>query len=275
MAAGTETKERVIFIEYSDGKIFNVVTHKPFKFHDGTEAICTEFYDVEWCKRDQRYYFHNSGSGVGEALTVYGNVGGTTTYWAARDVKVVVKGEAKVRRVVQARGRKDFEKALAGNGSGTFSERRCEYCPTCDDYLPSEDTNRLCDHVWWCDDTGDWSKPGYRCDWDCEECQEEGRETKPEPPKAPWMMVAEGYGIAASRIAMIVRRILEKYERTPELLSEEMDWCGCGTNAIRKAMMGEVDKDDRYDHIYEITMALELTRDEHEELSEAFEEAWS
>lgn len=43
------------------------------------------------------------------------------------------------------------------------------YCTECDDWLPEHASYKPCEHINWCDDCGDWSKPDDRC-----ECEQEG-----------------------------------------------------------------------------------------------------
>jgi hypothetical protein len=46
------------------------------------------------------------------------------------------------------------------------------WCSTCKDVMPGGDCD-LCEHVWWCDKTGDYSTPNSRCECeDREECRE-------------------------------------------------------------------------------------------------------
>jgi hypothetical protein len=153
----------------------------------------------------------------------------TTTEDASYGETYAVDAEEGVRRRKRAPGKRAFERVLNGDWTvSRFQEGRCEFCPTCDDYLPSEDCDELCEHVWFCGESGDWSKPGERCPWDCEECREEGRETGPPP---PMIVLAQGYGMAASELGSLTRRLLARHGFTPGSLAERF---GCGARCSPK-----------------------------------------
>lgn len=78
------------------------------------------------------------------------------------------------------------------------SDVPCERCETCDDYLPTDWDDEPCEHVWFCEDSGDWSKPGDRCPVGCVECLREGRETRSAGNSLA--IIAEGYGMAVEGI---------------------------------------------------------------------------
>lgn len=236
--------ERVVFIEYQDGRPSSVTTRD-----DDSEY----YYYVDFCKRDGQSYYHQCGSGrIGDDPV---EVASGATYWAASDVPVDAKEGAILRK--RAIGRKGFEVALAWGWSAGFSESETEYCPECDDYLPSEDvSNWLCDHCWWCDETGWWSKPGERCSWDCEYCLREGHEVTAPP---PMVRIAGGYGRAASELATVAREILACRGLDAKRLVRRMGWCDEGFRSVEMALRGEVDPDVEPRHIRSVGAALDLS----------------
>lgn len=252
-----KTTERVIFIEYLDGRPFSIETT------DRDDASYGDTYDVEYCKRDRQLYYHLSGCGPIREFHVSKGRG----YWAAGGI--VVKADDGARRLKRAKGKKAFERILNGDWTlGDYQQSETEYCPTCDDYLPSGDTDELCEHCWWCDDAGWWSKPGERCPWDCDACREEGRETRPVP---PMMAVARGYGIAASSVARTTRRILDSHGLTPEMLAGRMGWsCDQKVEAVRMALRGEVDPRVTLRELVAVARRLDLNPDTERELVRAF-----
>lgn len=42
-------------------------------------------------------------------------------------------------------------------------ESESMWCSTCRDYFPSSNSYDLCEHVWWCENTGTYSTPSDRC----------------------------------------------------------------------------------------------------------------
>lgn len=248
-----KTTERVIFIEYLDGRPSSIETT------DRDDASYGDTYDVEWCKRDLQLYYHLSGCGPIREFHVSKGMG----YWAAGGI--AVNADDGARRLERAKGKKAFERILDGDWTqGDYRQSETEYCPTCDDYVPTGDTDSPCDHIWWCDEAGWWSKPGERCPWDCDACREEGRETEPMP---PMIVVARGYGIAASPVASMTRRILQDRGLTPELLGERMGWhCDEKVEAVRMALRGEVDPRVTPRELVAVARKLDLDPDTEREL---------
>jgi hypothetical protein len=257
MSVDTKT-ERVIFIEYQHGRPFTVITTE-------NEGRCRNYYDVEWCERDRQLYYRNSGSG---GYTRPIEVDARTTFWAAPDVPLVVAEGATRRK--RADGKKAFERVLNGDWTvSKFSEGRCEYCQTCDDYLPCEDIDELCEHCWYCGESDDWSKPGERCPWECEECREYGRETKPPP---PMVVLARGYGMAASELGSLARRLLDEHGFTVASLAERFG-CDEWTEGIAMALRGEVHPDATRYRLETVALVMGLDTAERDELVKAFEES--
>jgi hypothetical protein len=250
--------ERVIFVEYQEGRPFSIETTAR---EDNSYG---DTYDVEWCRRDKQLYYHNSGCGPIRPF----KVGSGTTYWAAKGI--AVDAEEGAIRLDRAKGKEQFERRLAGDYNvSTFDESACTYCSVCDDHLPSEDTYEPCEHVWWCDDAGWWSTPGERCPWDCEDCREHGRETKPPPPT---VVLARGYGMAASELGSLARRLLAQYGFTPGSLAERFG-CDEWTEGIAMALRGEVHPDATPGRLREVARVLGLDDGEREELFRVFKKS--
>jgi hypothetical protein len=258
MATDTKT-ERVVFIEYQGGRPFTIIT-------TSNDGRCRDYYDVEYCRRDRQLYYHNSGGG---GYTRPIEVDARTTFWASPDASLTVAEGATRRK--RATGKKAFERALAGYNVFTFDESACTYCSVCDDYLPTEDDDSPCPHVWWCDDAGWWSKPGERCPWDCADCREYGREVSPPP---PMVVLARGYGMAASELGSLARRLMEEHGFTPESLAERMG-CADWEEGIAMTLRGEVHPGATRYRLETVAVVMNLDTTEQDELIRAFERSKS
>jgi hypothetical protein len=245
--------ERIIFIEYQDGRPFEVVTAS----NDGK---CRTYYDVEWCRRDQCLYIHESGGSTSPIAVRKG-----TDFWACADAPIKIEDGATRRK--RSKFRKKLQTAIAGDWVAGISGGECTYCPVCEDYLPTEDTYHPCAHIWWCDDAGWWSTPGERCPWDCADCRAHGREVRPAPPMT---LVAQGYGRAASGLAALVRSVLAKHGLTPESLARKMGWCARGKSAIAAALRGEASPEVDADALDSVARRLPLGEADRVGLREAF-----
>lgn len=159
---------RVMAIEYSDDRPFVVVTTAS---PDLSLPCRAEWWDFEYCKRDNRLYFDAVGSG-GDARFYY--VGGEalpcrapTKLWLAEGVvphdsrdddnKIALSADELLARGYVLIG-EPIELNLGWDGPtpNPFDhghEDDCCYCKTCDDWLPEES---MCSHLAWCDDCGDW-----------------------------------------------------------------------------------------------------------------------
>jgi hypothetical protein len=252
MVTDTETR-RVIFIEFSRDK-----PRRPF-------TIVTDEgeYVVEWCKRDETLYYHEGGSG---GLDTEFKPDKGDVFWAAPDA--IVRAEEGATRLKRTKWKARFEGAVNdGWGADGISEGETIYCEACDDFLPTEDTDNPCDHIWWCDDAVDWSSPDERCPWDCEDCHANGWEVGPAP---PMMLIARGYGKAASSLAVTVRSIMARYGHTPESLAKTMRWCDQGKHALAAALRGEASSEVDANAIDWVAHRLKLDEDERVGLMEAF-----
>lgn len=267
----TKTKtERIVFIEYHGDRPFTVITEHAT-------------YDAEWCKRDKTLYLHDSGSGGSELLCTDDN----TTFWAAPEVTFGEWDEAtrqyvqipthKGTRLKLARWKKRIEAGITdcqayGNG-WSIEIGECEYCPACDDYLPTGDCYKLCSHCWWCDDAGWWSKPGERCPWDCQDCTDRERERKAKPTwqvlVEGWRTVAQGYGAAASPLGSVVRSILNRHGLNAKMVGERMG-CEVYTKATELALKGIIHDETDALFVGNVARRLKLTAAERGELMDAF-----
>jgi hypothetical protein len=128
-------------------------------------------YDVDWCKRDQSYVFHQSGGGP-TPIEIDG------LYWASEGAPIterpcqLVDDDARERNAtrrlpevpIDIEGCADVLDWL----ENTAQDEGTEYCSVCDDRLPTDD---LCEHIWWCEETAWYSTPDERrLDCACEEC---------------------------------------------------------------------------------------------------------
>lgn len=134
-------------------------------------------YDVDLSRR-YGYIYHLSGSGGGNAVEVSG------IYFATQGVSIretptnLVHAtdrppwRSQKTKVIRERNRTRRLRSLprsfpleAGWDLLTWLEYNAinsetVWCSACGDDLPETD---LCDHCWWCDETGEWSTPSERC----------------------------------------------------------------------------------------------------------------
>ena len=94
----------------------------------GNKEWC-HFYDVDWCNRDQCYYYHLSGCGP----------------WG-RDLEPSLNALP-------------MGMQTAGDLIRHFDmvHRQVVFCQICDDTLPDDSP---CPHVWWDEGIGDFAGPG-------------------------------------------------------------------------------------------------------------------
>lgn len=152
-------------------KLFSLVTSDA----NGTYG---KTYDVDWCKRDGRYYYHMSGCGP---LPNY--VSGI--YWCYSLAMVKEKPST----IINAASRKlnatrrlrrvppSFMKSSYGGTRYTeifdWLQNECiedstNCCSMCDDMIPDEGP---CEHIWWCEKLALWSTPSDRYNCECEDCK--------------------------------------------------------------------------------------------------------
>lgn len=166
--------EKLVFVEYIHGKPINVVTakywdHSGFAWFnpakDAPTGTCPEHYDFEWSRTHGNIYYHNSGCGGDYEITLSKWIGSVKqiNVWADPIVQFVVdvkrKGEwttrpATPRDWLRLRYRRLRLPKLISGSRNPFEyacESRCEWCPKCKDWLPTDDTDSPCEHMTWCD----------------------------------------------------------------------------------------------------------------------------
>jgi hypothetical protein len=123
----------ILFIGMSDEKVISVIT-------DDT------FYNFDWCKRDERYYHHDSGSGIaGRPVTIYPG----ETNWISDRIAVECTGE-----FTRLSSPPMIDMII--DQLESMEEHSVNYCSICDDYLPDEEP---CQHIVWCDECCMFSAP--------------------------------------------------------------------------------------------------------------------
>lgn len=162
-------------------------------------------YDVDWCKRDRQYVYHNSSGGGPLPETVTG------IYWCSSGYPVKERAaqwcsanyedgriDAET-RYIRARNRtrrlkqlpKEFRDCWIKLPNGTRfrqesddlldwlehhgTEEDAVFCVECEDDFPGDD---LCEHCWWCDSAGWYVTPseGEPCfDRECYGCSNRRR----------------------------------------------------------------------------------------------------
>lgn len=135
--------EQIVFVEFQDGKPFTLLTHGKGE----------EVYDIEWCKRDDQLYYHNSGSGLAQfTIPVYSD----TDFWIVDHLQAVHgQTDEPIEKTM------DIPKEFYGPIDGWAIESRCEYCTVCDDWFPEHGE---CQHLFWSDTLGGYG--GCGCDDD-------------------------------------------------------------------------------------------------------------
>lgn len=141
--------EQIVLVEFFGGAVpFNVQTQRQDKRGRWTGGVST--YDVEWCRRDVRLYGHLSGFGGGPY------VGGHHPWWAASGVEL--EGDPSPHLRLERMPLHWTPENLWGQ---VCDHTETEYCTLCDDYLPTSDGYEACEHLFWCDECGTWTGPGY------------------------------------------------------------------------------------------------------------------
>lgn len=115
------TTDKLLYIEWSNDKPFSVVCG---------EGHYARTYDVDWCKRDQSLYYHQSGTGSCAAAI-------------GKGLELLPEGINAFEQLI------DHFDIMHGETSG---------CKICKDRLPDD---ALCEHLWWSDEDGMVVGPGY------------------------------------------------------------------------------------------------------------------
>lgn len=126
-------------------------------------------YDVEWCKRDQCLYAHDSGGGGRfHASSFVGAPGICAKVWVRKDIEIV--HEVKIaddkwesqplpREDLATMGYELLAKPLTDDPFGECEEEETQHCKICDDRLPCEEDSHTCNHLYWMD-WGGWGGCG-------------------------------------------------------------------------------------------------------------------
>jgi hypothetical protein len=163
--------------------LWSLVVIEEKKDRDGSVWLERDIYDVD-LSRKYGYLYHMSGSGGSAPVEVdclyfaSGDVeiketpcmlcerSKTTKRWKTREIRALNKTR-RLRMLPKAfrlEDGGDLLEWLEVNGINQDSV----YCSECRDCMPSDS---LCEHCWWCDNTGWYSTPSDRCECkDREEC---------------------------------------------------------------------------------------------------------
>ena len=107
-------------------------------------------YDVDWCERDQRLYYHMSGGGAQPGVAF---LDPQDTYWLAAGYRLpdwVSLADYGKRIDIPDPRWLVWPPDLASEGDTVW-------CTVCDDHMPSED---VCEHLVWDDDAAVWAGLG-------------------------------------------------------------------------------------------------------------------
>ncbi len=158
--------ERIVVIESTNRRVNTVIA---IRERDGRASYSN--FDIYWSRSVGGYYWHESGFGPWDWQhdpgTLVARKGGRV--WVADGVRLVHKDWSIVKRkYVRIRPLTD---ALAAQNGYVIATRRprnpfdsacgdtsCTWCDTCKDHLP-EDSDRLCEHLSWCHDACEYTKP--------------------------------------------------------------------------------------------------------------------
>lgn len=135
--------QRIVFVEFRDGKPFQVITSNGQGF---------DYYNLDYCKHYGAMIYSAVGWGSIRPITV--SPATTGRYWAAQGVQIE-GGEGKRLKRLPRRytTRKLFQDAIENDGPSI-------YCSVCADVILHDDP---CDHVHYCEDCETWSTPGEQC----------------------------------------------------------------------------------------------------------------
>jgi hypothetical protein len=185
-----------MFYKNSSKRVYldSLVVFQEIKGHDGEIYLRIEQWDVDYSKVFG-YMFHMSGAGGDETIEVSGLYHVTARTVAKRLLgeplgaleapQIVEKDPTYVCAKANERNRtrqlfklpkafdlepgQDLLDWLQDNGI----ESETVWCSTCRDCFPGDNECALCEHVWWCDKTCNYSTPDDRCKCkDREECRD-------------------------------------------------------------------------------------------------------
>lgn len=128
--------------------------------------------DVNWCKRDQVYYQHDTGSWTGRVYLGRLMPGVRHRLWAAEDMTFSAANSDEMLsddEISELGYDLDQDSPKPRLSPYTFYESPTYYCKRCDDHLPDTDH---CDHVYWCGECGCLlDKRDEACEHYCRECE--------------------------------------------------------------------------------------------------------
>ena len=165
------THERGILAEFFKDtskrvRLYSLRVVEKYRAHDGGYHDRYTEYDVDWCRRDSCYLYNMSGCGPAKqhlpARGIFYCSGPVKkrrypSRWVARDRNQTRQLARLPRHLGQGLQGRDLLEWLQNNAV----EQSAVYCSTCRDYLPDD---ALCKHFWWCDQSGEHSTPGNRCE---------------------------------------------------------------------------------------------------------------
>lgn len=192
----------LVFVEYYKQKPSAVLTVEHWdcskkawfvagKHEPNGHSLCC--FDFDWCRRYGMLYQHMSGCG-GDIRAVLGCLANPTEppsweFWAAPGLPLYRAGKS-WRRPIRVRNQVEMidhgyrplrQPRLLTAWDGTKSRNPFDaaehdstvYCRRCKDDLPSDN---VCEHLYWCDDCGEWYYEDNRMDHDSEtfrcECED-------------------------------------------------------------------------------------------------------
>lgn len=153
--------DKVVFIEFNDdGRPFSVCVRR-----EG-DGVAFDDYDVEYRKASGNLYARHSGTGYKPEVCLGSS---RRNFWAGPGILVTVsRWPEEIYVPAPESYRVELPAKYAGELWSWAVEGRCEWCSVCEDWMPIENAV-LCEHIWYCDECGEWSTPEERCDCKCEE----------------------------------------------------------------------------------------------------------
>ncbi len=185
--------DNIIAIDFDDDM-------RPFSIWTTDNGVRCDYWDVEYCRTDDRHYYHNSGSGpiyCEEYKSKHYGIEPHWNYWVKEGYPFRVHGDF----LYHARWSGSFLALCKPFDAKLRQPRRLDalppqfdsaqfvkdafegevaYCPECDDWLPAE-RDYLCDHMTWCSRCSEytandrrwrlaWEYPHFEWIEHCKEC---------------------------------------------------------------------------------------------------------
>lgn len=145
------------YVEYVDDHPFEVAFVHP-------DLRCLRgLWDVEWCKRDEALYAHQSGSGGQPGYHVTLEAGCGRRVWLRPGLPLLhwnpetKDNDLVTREAAEAVGYEFLADEPADPFEGAEMDVETVYCVDCDDYLPDYDAyQQPCEHLTFCEDVSAW-----------------------------------------------------------------------------------------------------------------------